>query len=66
MTHRVSPEAEAELDGIWCYISHESGSMDVADHFVDSLTNRFYLLATNPHIGRRRDEGPQSLPANSE
>ncbi len=30
MSHRVSPEAEAELDGIWYYIAKESGSMDVA------------------------------------
>ena len=29
--------------------------MDVADRFVDALTDRFYLLAKNPHIGRRRD-----------
>ena len=33
MAHRVSPEAEAELDGIWYYIATESGSMDVADRF---------------------------------
>ncbi len=55
MPHRVSPEAEAELDGIWYYIAKRSGSMDVADRFVDSLTDSFYLLAMNPHIGRRRD-----------
>ena len=66
MPHRVSPEAEAELDGIWYYIARESCSMDVADRFVYSLTDRFYLLATNPHIGRRRDEdlrpGMRSFP----
>ncbi len=66
MPHRVSSEAEAELDAIWYYIATESGSMDVADRFVDSLTDRFYLLATNPHIGRRRDEdlrpGMRSFP----
>jgi toxin ParE1/3/4 len=56
MAHRLSPEAEAELDGIWYYIATESGSMDVADRFVDSLTSRFFLLSTNPYLGRRRDE----------
>ena len=56
MAHRLSPEAEAELDGIWFYIATESGSPDVADRFVDSLTRRFYLLATQPYIGRRRNE----------
>lgn len=55
MAHRLAPEAEAELDDIWYYIATESGSMDIADRIVDSLTRRFYLLAANPHIGRRRD-----------
>jgi hypothetical protein len=45
MAHRLSPEAEAELDGIWYYIATESGSMDVADRFIDSLTRRFYGAA---------------------
>ncbi len=66
MGHRLSPEAEAELDGIWYYIANKSGSIDIADRFVDSLTERFYLLALNPHIGRRRDAdfgvGMRSLP----
>ena len=56
MAHRLSPEAEAELDGIWYYIATESSSMDVADRFIDSLTRRFYLLALSPYMGRRRDE----------
>ncbi len=55
MAHRLSAEAEAELDGIWYYIARESGSADIADRFVDSLTDRFYLLALSPHIGRHRD-----------
>ena len=55
MSHRVSPEAEAELDDIWYYTAKESGSMEVADRFIDSLVEIFYLLAINPHISRRRD-----------
>ena len=66
MAHRLSAEAEAELDGIWYYIASGSGSAEVADRFIDSLTKRFYLLATNPHIGRRRDDdlrpGMRSFP----
>jgi len=27
---RLSPEAEAELDGIWIHMAHESGSIDIA------------------------------------
>jgi toxin ParE1/3/4 len=56
MAHRLSPEAEAELDGIWYYIATESGSMDPADRFIDSLTERFYMLSLYPYLGRRRDE----------
>ena len=25
MSHRVAPEAEADLDDIWCYIARKSG-----------------------------------------
>lgn len=67
MAHRVAPQAEAELDEIWYYIAKESGSFEIADRVVDSLTERFFLLARYPHIGRRRDEdlrpGLRSFPA---
>jgi toxin ParE1/3/4 len=56
MAHRIAPQAEAELDDIWYYIAKESGSIEIADRFIDSVTERFYLLACHPHVGRRRDE----------
>jgi len=56
MAHRVAPEAEAELDSIWCYAAEESGSIEIADRLIDSIAERFYLQACHPHIGRRRDE----------
>ena len=56
MAHRVAPEAEAELDNIWYYVAKESGSVEIADRLIDSITERFYLLACHPHIGRHRDE----------
>ena len=66
MAHRLAPEAEAELDDIWYYIAKESHSIEMADRVVDSITDRFFLLATYPHVGRRRDEdlrsGLRSLP----
>ena len=52
---RRSPEAEAELDGIWIYIARESGSIEIADRTIESVTERFWLLAKYPHMGRRRD-----------
>lgn len=56
MAHRVAPEAEAELDDVWYYIAKASGSIEIGDRVIDSLTDRFFLLARYPHIGRRRDE----------
>jgi len=56
MAHRVALEAETDLDDIWYYIAGGSGSLEIADRFVDSLTERFYLLSRNPFLGRRRDE----------
>jgi toxin ParE1/3/4 len=54
MAHRLAVEAEADLDDIWYFVATESGNPDVADRFVDSLSQRFLLLAS--HLGRRRDE----------
>ncbi len=56
MAHRLSPEAEAELDGIWWFIVQSGGSVDVAKRVVGSITERFHLLAAFPHLGRARDE----------
>jgi len=56
MAHRLAPQAEADLDDIWSYTAQESQRVEIADRVVDSLTDRFFLLATHPHVGRRRDE----------
>jgi len=56
MEHRLALEAEAELDDIWAYIAKQSQSIETADRVVDSITDRSFLLARYPHLGRRRDE----------
>ena len=56
MAYLLSPEAEADLDEVWFYIAKESGDAEVADRLVDSVTARFFLLATHPYVGRRREE----------
>ncbi len=67
MAHRLLPEAEAELDDIWIYIAKQSGSLEIADHLIDSITERFYLLSRNPYIGRSREDdlraGLRTFPA---
>ncbi len=65
--HRHAPEVEAELDGIWYHIATKSGSVEIADRVIENITERFWLLARNPHIGRLRDDdlrpGLRSFPA---
>jgi toxin ParE1/3/4 len=56
MAHRVAPQAAADLDGIWYYIAKESGSIEIANHLIDSITDRFLVLASHPYLGRARDE----------
>lgn len=47
---RVAPAAEAELDSIWLYVARESGSIEIASRVVDSITERFSLLARYPQM----------------
>jgi toxin ParE1/3/4 len=56
MAHRVSQRAEADLADIWYYIAKESGSIEIANRLIDSISNRFFLLATHPHLGRSRED----------
>jgi plasmid stabilization system protein ParE len=56
MGHRRTPQADSDLDDIWYYVATKSASLDAAGRFVDSLTDRFFLLASHPHIGRARGE----------
>lgn len=56
MAHRLAPEAEADLDSMWYYVAPKSGSIEIADRLIDSLTDRFFLLANHPYMGRRRDD----------
>jgi toxin ParE1/3/4 len=49
------PEAEAELEDIWLYIARESDSIEIANRLIDTIIDRFWVLAKNPQIGRPRD-----------
>jgi toxin ParE1/3/4 len=66
MAHRLAPQARAELDDIWDYITRERGNAAVADSVVGSITNRFHLLGQYRRLGRARDDlrpGLRSYPA---
>jgi toxin ParE1/3/4 len=66
MAHRLAPHAAEDLDSIWYHVAKESGSAEVANRLIDSITARFFLIATHPHIGRARDNdfgaGSRSVP----
>lgn len=67
MAHRLARRAEADLEDIADYIARKSGSLETARRVIDSITDRFHLLAANPYIGRVRDDdlgpGRRSFPA---
>ena len=67
MALRRSPEADFDLDDIWYYIVKQCGRLETADRLIDSITSRFFLLASYPYMGRTRDEdlrpGLRSFPA---
>ncbi len=66
MGSRLAPRAAEDLDDIWYYVAKESGSVDVANRLIDSITARFFLIASQPYLGRARDKdfgpGSRSLP----
>jgi toxin ParE1/3/4 len=56
MSYWLSPQAEAQLDDIWLYIARESGSIDTAIRIVQNISDRFWLLAKYPRMGRQRPD----------
>jgi toxin ParE1/3/4 len=55
MAHRIAPQAEADLDDTWLYVAMQSGSIEIANRLIDSITDRFHRLARFPFVGRVRD-----------
>jgi hypothetical protein len=43
MGHRRTLQADSDLDGIWYYVASKSGSLDVADRLINSITDRFFF-----------------------
>jgi toxin ParE1/3/4 len=59
----LRPQAEADILDIWAYIAEDS--LVDADRWIDRLDESFMLWATQPKMGRPRDElslGMRSLP----
>ena len=56
MGHRLSSRAASDLEDIWVYVATESGSVDIANRLIDSIADRFHLLAAYPYAGRERND----------
>jgi toxin ParE1/3/4 len=56
MAYRLAPQAEADLEDIAFYVFVDSGSLEIADRLIQSITERFDLLAAHPRAGRARDD----------
>jgi len=51
---RISPRARSDLTEIWSYIADDS--IANADAFIDKLYETIKALASQPGVGRRREE----------
>lgn len=60
MGHRIAPRVEIDLDDIWLYVAKESGSIETANHLIDTIAERFLVIGNFRRIGRSRhaDFGP--------
>lgn len=56
MPYRLAPQAEADVEDIAFYVFLDSGSLEIADRLVHSITERFELLGRYPRAGRTRDD----------
>ena len=65
MGHRLAPQAKADLEDLAYYVFVDSGSLEIADRLIASISERFALLGKHPRAGRRRDDlrsGIRSFP----
>jgi toxin ParE1/3/4 len=53
--HQITQQALSDLEDIWCYVATEA-SPHAADALIDSITQRFLLLAEHPRAGRPRED----------
>jgi len=56
MGHLRTPQADSDLDGIGITSPPRVAALTLPNRLIDSITDRFFLLARHPHIGHARDE----------
>lgn len=66
-SYRLARPARTDLDEIWLFIAQDAG-VEIADRFIDTITDRFLMLATMPDAGRAAehiDDGVRVFPVES-
>ena len=66
MGHMLSPAGQADVDELAYYIALQSGGLEIAHRFLESIYRRFLVLGTYPRAGRQRDDlrpGVRMFPA---
>jgi toxin ParE1/3/4 len=53
--YKLTREADRDLDGIWEYTYKQWGKTQ-ANKYLNKLEERFFMLAENPYLGKRRYE----------
>lgn len=53
--YKLTREADHDLDGIWEYTYNQWGKKQ-ANKYLNKLEERFFTLAENPYLGKRRYE----------
>ena len=53
--YRLSRPAKDDLDQVWLHIAR-AANPEIADRFVDGITDRFPFLAGMPEAGRPRED----------
>lgn len=52
MRIRLAPQARTDLDEIWLYTAQESDDAPAATREIESIAERFKLLARHPFLGK--------------
>jgi toxin ParE1/3/4 len=56
VAYGLTHDAEVDLDEIWWHVAGESGVPEIAQHLIETITERFDTLSTHPRMGRARND----------
>lgn len=60
-SYTIADSAARDLAEVWNYLAEQSGSEEIADHFIDALLASFDTLAAMPEMGQTRSYLPPEV-----